>query len=145
MSIRGLRALLILPLILLLAGGTLATIGSFEWLDQRRLGGIVIMALVFWAVAILGIYMQLGEDHDCNAPPARVARGCLVYTAQIGTFIALFVGGIWLLLLAVTRALSGFAPDWAVTTVFIMAFTGYIAAVLKLLGWLIDRGIVGGR
>jgi hypothetical protein len=96
-------------------------------------------------VAILGIYMQLGADYDDDAPPARVARGCLVYVAQIGTFIALFVGGIWLLLLAVTRALSASAPDWAVSTAFIVCFVGYVAGVLKVLGWLIDRGIIGGR
>jgi hypothetical protein len=47
MSSKGLRALLILPLVLVLVVGTLATIRSFEWLDQQRLGGIAIMALVF--------------------------------------------------------------------------------------------------
>jgi hypothetical protein len=143
MSKTWLRALLVGPLLLLLGLGLVGTVRYFDWLDQRRLAGVCIIGLAFGALALLGIWLQLGDEFGPDDPPGAMVRRFLVFVAWMGLFIPTFLGGIWLLLLAVTGLLSPFLPDWIVGTVFVIAFTWYIAGVLKVLGWLADREIIG--
>jgi hypothetical protein len=138
-----LRALLIGPLLLLLGLGLVGTVRYFDWLDQRRLAGVCIIGLVFAALALLGIWLQLGDEFGADDPPRAMIRQYFTSLAWMGLFIPTFLGGIWLLLRLVAGLLSPFVSDWIVGTVFVIAFTWYIAGVIKVLEWLADRDLIG--
>jgi len=138
-----LRALLVGPLLLLLGLGLVGTVRYFDWLDQRRLAGVCIIGLVFAVLALLGIWLQLGDEFGADDPPRAMIRRYLTSLAWMGLFIPTFLGGIWLLLRLVAGLLSPFLPDWIVGTVFVIAFTWYVAGVLKVLEWLVDRDLIG--
>lgn len=139
-----LRASLALLLLLILGGGIAATVRYWTWLDARRLAGVAIVGLAFFAIAILGINLQLGEDFRGQNEPLKMVRRFLRYTGQIVIFLAIFLDGIWALLSGITHLLSPILPDWLVGLIYVIAFTWYIAGVIKVLSWLAERRIIGG-
>ena len=145
MTASHVRIALTLLLVLVLAGAIAATVCWYDWLDRRGLAGLVIVGLSFSAIAILGIDLQLGQDFGAEAPPSQVVRQFLIYAAQMLVFIPSFLGGIWLLLKAVHWLLPASFARAAVGLVFTVAFLCYIAGVIKLLTWLSNRGLIGGR
>jgi hypothetical protein len=144
MTASQVRSVLTVLLVLLLAGATVLTVRRYAWLDQRGLGGLAIAGLTFSAIAILGIFVQLGADLSDDAPPNQVLRQFLIYVLQMVIFIPTSVGGIWLVLRAVAWLLTPALPQAAAGLISVLAFLGYVAGVIKLLTWLSDRGIVGG-
>jgi hypothetical protein len=86
----------------------------------------------------------LGEDLGEDAPPSQVLRQFLIYAGQMLVFIPSFAGGIWLVHRAVAWLLPPTVSRGVFGIVFVLAFLGYIAGVIRLLTWLSDRGIIGG-
>lgn len=134
---------LCLFLICILAVAVMSTAQHFELLDQTRLSGPIILGLAFFAIAIFGIYMQLGADLD-DALARDIIRQFLIYLIQSAIFMPAFAGGIWLILVALGLLLSPFLPEGIVQFLFIVAFLFYVIGVIKLLVWLSDRGSLAG-
>ena len=68
-----LRGLLCLFLVLILAAATAMTVLHFDLLDLTRMSGPAIIGLLFFAIAILGIYAELASGRD-DAPATDVIR-----------------------------------------------------------------------
>jgi hypothetical protein len=141
MSNSTLRVILTLPWVLALGTGIYATICYFDRLDQYRLAGIAIFGLTLFALGIMGVTGQVASETNEETPAWQVIRLYLTSMGRLVGIILAFLAGIWLLLMAVVEVFSSFLPDWAVGLIFIIAFTWYIAGVIKVFGWLYDRGI----
>ena len=87
-----LRGLLCLFLVLILAAATAMTVLHFDLLDLTRMSGPAIIGLLFFAIAILGIYAELASGRD-DAPATDVIRRFFIVFLQIAAFIMFFVGG----------------------------------------------------
>ena len=142
MTGRRLIALLTLALTLLLAGAVALTVLYYSRLDEYKLPGPLIVGLCFFAIAIFGIYLQLSSDIDDNMMNRQIVRQFAVYLLQMLIFIPSFVGGMWLLF-RLFEVIARFIPDGFAAFAVVVAFTWYVWAVIKVLGWLSARGIIG--
>ena len=138
-----LRVLLLLLLLLVLAGGVGLTVRYWAWLDARHLAGVAVVGLCFFAVAILGIHLQLAEDLPEGTEPAEVVRRFARYTSQVVVFLLVFLSGIAAIVVGVKQVLAAVLPDWLTGIVYFAAFLGYIAGVIRVLLWLSERGVIG--
>lgn len=141
MSNSTLRAALTLPWVLALGAGIYGLIRYFDLLNHYRLAGIAIFGLVMFALGIMGVRGQVASETDEETPAWQVIRLYLTSMGRLVGVILVFLAGIWLLLMAVVEVFSSFLPDWVVGLIFVIAFTWYIAGVIKVAGWLSDRGI----
>lgn len=145
MNTQLLRFALTLLLVLVLAGGVLATVWWYPWLDQFALGGPAIVGLAFSAIAIFGIHAQLAAELPDDTPPGLTLRRFRTYVGQMAIFIPAFAGGIWLVLRAVNLLLPSVLPEAFLGPVAVLAFLGYMTGVIGILTWLVGRGIIGDR
>lgn len=140
------RIALTIFLVLMLAAGIYATIIYWDWLDAIRLSGAVIIGLIFLAVGSFGVYLDLYQGVSTDASPLEILRQFAIRLGSILGVIFGFAGGAWLVLILVRFAwpkahlrCARWLPEWAVATIFLVAFTWFVAGVIKFLSWYTGR------
>lgn len=133
------RIALTIFLVLMLAAGIYATIIYWDWLDAIRLSGAVIIGLIFLAVGSFGVYLDLYQGVSTDASPLEILRQFAIRLGSILGVIFGFAGGAWLVLILVRFVFARWLPEWAVATIFLVAFTWFVAGVIKFLSWYTGR------
>ncbi len=133
------RIALTILLVLIVAAGIYATAAYWDWLDATRLAGPAIIGLIFLAVGSFGVYLDLNQGVSKNASPLEILRHFAIRLGSILGVIIGFAGGAWLVLILVRLVFARWLPDWVVATIFLVAFTWFVAGVIKFLSRDYDR------
>lgn len=133
------RIALTILLVLMVAASIYGTVIYWECLDSIRLGGPVIIGLVFLAVGSFGVYLDLYQGVSDDATPLDILRQFTIRLGSILGVIVGFAGGAWLVLIFVRFVFAGWLPDWIVSTIFLVTFTWFVAGVIKFLSWFTNR------
>jgi hypothetical protein len=135
------RIALTLLLILALAAGIFTLAHYWEWMVSVRLAGPMIIALLFFAVATFGLYLDLGQGVAEEATSLEICAHFINRLIPILLLVIGFSGGAWVLLLIVEWLSPAWLPGWISGTIFLVSFVWYVAGVIKLLMWLSDRSV----
>ena len=141
------RYLLTSLLIALFVFTLLAVINNAETLDEYHCAGPIAVGMIFFAVGILGIHMQVNEHTDLENTVLGIVRLYLRYTFQIFIFLAIFVSAIWALVAFFQVGLPAIFGERAerLEILYIPAFLCLIFIVIKVLTYLADKGIIGPK
>jgi uncharacterized membrane protein len=127
--------------IFLFGSGALAlwgTIAYIDWMNEQRLSGVAVIALLFYAIAILGINMQLSQDFLNQNPGAwQFLRRFLYYYGQFLGLVVIFLGGLWLIIRTahnMEHSLGWIPSGWG-EIVAVLGFISYVGALLRLKEW----------
>ena len=136
------RFFLIFLLILGLGACIFATGNYWDGLSHFYLAGPVILGLVFYALSIFGLYLDMGDALSVDAPPIETLRHFLKRLPPVLGLIIGFLGGAVMLVL-IRTLFSPWLPDWVVELLYLISFSWFVAGLIKLLTWLSDRDLLG--
>ena len=126
-----------------LGGGVWGLVKYWDWLDVHHVAGVIIIGLLFWAMGILGMTLQVHEDLDDEAPAVKVAVEYGRYIMQYGIFLVVFLGILAGVVILVWKYLVPVIGLGFASFVFPLLFLLLIGLVIKVLTWLADQGTIG--
>lgn len=121
------RGLVVLSLIVL-GIGIWGVVTYFDQLDSWRLAGVAIIALAFYALAILGVSAEMAQVDSVRGLFRLYGKLWAVVILVVGTFC----GGAWLLLVGVVAITPAWAPAWVEQLLFLLAFLGLVRVLIQV-------------
>ena len=115
----------------------------WDWLDGRHVAGVIIIGLLFGAIFILGMALQVSDDVPDDAPASQTLAAYMRYLAQVGGFIIIFLGLLAVLVILTWKYLIPFLGYGLSYPIFLVVFLLCIRAVIAVLSWLADRRMIG--
>ena len=95
----------------------------WDWLDARHVAGVIIIGLLFGAMAILGMTVQIYGELPADASSGKTIKAYFRYSAQIGGFLIILLGSMAALVILTWKLLVPLAGLWGGLRGFSGAFS----------------------
>ena len=126
-----------------LGGGIWGLVKYWDWLDARHVAGVIIIGLLFGAMAILGMTVQIYGELPADASSGKTIKAYFRYSAQIGGFLIILLGSMAALVILTWKLLVPLLGYGVAYVVFLVLFLTFIRLVIAVLTRLADRGAIG--
>ena len=125
-------------LILLWIAGIVFVARNFSLLDEYRLAGVFIIALILMPFMIMGVWLEVPDRPTWHEAWRLFFK---FWVALAAIFIG-FCGGLWVLLILLRMIWPEWLPpwlNWLELPIYIILLTWYVAGLLKVYTWLATR------